>query len=137
MKTANIPATVEIKGHRFVGRYTRQKMKSKDLYCWFHETKRQDYPHASISLSHEHEKWDHFHVSFPIVKDKGGWEEGTESVSYSVHVRIESDVISVDHTTDTSRWKRGGKPLTFADGERTGLQFAGLFFSYAFAQMVD
>jgi len=111
-------------------------MRSKDLYCWFHESK-DDYPHASISLAYEHENWRYFHVSFPVVKDRGGWETGTESVSYSVHVVIDDDVIKIDTTTDTSRWRRDGKPLTFADGERAGLQFANLFFSFAFAQSVD
>jgi len=138
MKTRFIPSTVEIKGQRFVGRYVKREMKSKDLYCWFHDSK-PDYPHASISLSYEHENWRYFHVSFPVTKDKGGWETGTTSVSYSIHVLIdpETDQLTVERQTDTSKWKRDGKRLDFADGERAGLEFAKLFFSHAFAQMVD
>lgn len=138
MLTSKIPDVVEIKGQRFVGRYKRRKMRSKDLYCWFHESK-SDYPHASISLAHEHEHWSYFHVTFPVTKDKGGFETGEETVSYSVHVEIDqsTDVVTVERTTDTARWRRNGKKLCFADGERAGLAFAKLFYSFAFAQMLD
>ena len=138
MLTANIPEVVEIKGQRFVGRYKRRKMRSKDLYCWFHQDK-PDYPHASISLAHEHEHWSYFHVTFPVTKDKGGFETGEETVSYSVHVLInrETDLLTVETSTDTARWKRQGQKLDFADGKRAGLEFAKLFYSFAFAQMRD
>ena len=135
MKTANIPATVNIKGDLFTGEYKKQKMKSKDLYCWFNE-KMVHYPHASIEISHAHEEWTDFHVTFPLTKEKGAWETGVETVSYSVFVRInrETDNITVSHTTDASKWKLSGvNPgfKSFADADRKGLEFAKEFYCAA------
>lgn len=136
MKTAAIPDTVNIRGKIFPGEYKKRKMKSKDLYCWFNQ-ETPHFPHASIEISHTHENWTDFHVTFPLTKEKGGWQEGVETVSYSVYVRIdpETDQITVTHTTDASRWKPSGENpgfVSFADSERRGLQFAKEFYSAAF-----
>jgi hypothetical protein len=111
-------------------------MKSANLYCWFNEEVAH-FPHASIEISHAHEDWVDFHVTFSLTKEKGGWETGTETASYSVFVQInkETDVITVVRTTDSSRWKLSGvNPgfKSFADSERQGLAFAKEFYSAAF-----
>lgn len=135
MKTANIPEIVNIKGDIFSGRYKRRKMRSAKLYCWFNE-EMVHYPHASIEISREHENWVDFHVTFSLMKEKGAWETGVETASYSIYVEInaETDVITVASTTDASRWKLSGvNPgfKSFADSERKGLAFAKEFYSAA------
>jgi hypothetical protein len=136
MKTANIPDAVNIKGNLFAGTYRKRKMKSSNLYCWFNENM-VHYPHASIEISHEHENWTDFHVTFSLTKEKGGWETGVETASYSIFVVIDSetDQITVARTTDTSRWTLSGvNPgfKSFADSDRRGLAFAKEFYSAAF-----
>jgi hypothetical protein len=135
MKTANIKATVNIKGEIFEGAFEKRKMKSHNLYCWFNK-ELDHYPHASIDISGSHEEWSDFHVTFSVTKEKGAWEVGTERASYSVWVKIdeETDQISVDRTTDASRWKLAGKKpgfMNFADADRKALEFAKCFYSAA------
>jgi hypothetical protein len=136
VKTANIKDVVNIKGELFEGAYKKRKMKSENLYCWFNE-KMVHYPHASIEISQQHDEWVDFHVTFSLTKEKGGWETGTETASYSVYVVInkETDAITVSQTTDVSRWRLSGvNPgfKNFADSERKGLEFAKAFYSAAF-----
>ncbi len=136
MKTAHIPDTVNIKGGQFAGTYKKRKMKSDNLYCWFND-QMVHYPHASIDMSHEHENWTDFHVTFSLTREKGGWEEGVMSASYSIFVVIdaETDQITVSRTTNTLGWKLSGvNPgfKSFADSDRKGLAFAKEFYSAAF-----
>ena len=136
MKTASIPEVVNIKGDMFAGTYKKRKMRSANLYCWFNEDM-VHYPHASIDISHEHENWTDFHVTFTLTKEKGGWETGVETASYSIFVEInaQTDQITVSHTTDTRGWRLSGvNPgfKSFADSERRGLAFAKEFYSAAF-----
>ena len=135
MKTADIKDVVNIKGELFEGAYKKRKMKSQDLYCWFNESM-VHYPHASIEISHAHENWTDFHVTFSLVKEKGGWEDGTEQVSYSVWVKIDSetDRISVVDKTDARRWKLAGVNPGFngfADADRKAVEFATCFYAAA------
>jgi hypothetical protein len=136
MKTAAIPEIVTIKGALFPGKYKKRKMKSENLYCWFNEDT-PHYPHASIEISGVHETWTDFHVTFSLTKEKGGWDTGVETASYSVFVKIDqqTDRISVVRTTDASRWRLAGdNPLFkgFADADRKALEFAKEFYSAAF-----
>jgi hypothetical protein len=136
VKTANIKDVVNIKGELFEGAYRKRKMRAENLYCWFNE-KMVHYPHASIEISQQHEEWVDFHVTFSLTKEKGGWETGTETASYSVYVTIdrETDAIAVSRTTDASRWKLSGvNPgfKSFADSDRKALEFAKAFYSAAF-----
>ena len=135
MKTADIRDVVNIRGELFEGAYTKRKMASKDLYCWFNESMAH-YPHASIEMSHEHEEWTDFHVTFSLLKEKGAWEVGTERVSYSVWVKIdrETDRVTAVAKTDASRWKLAGTNpgfKGFADADRKALEFARCFYSAA------
>lgn len=136
MKTANIPKTVTIKGALFPGVYKKRQMKSDNLFCWFNEDMAH-FPHASIEISQTHAEWVDFHVSFSITKERGSWESGTETASYSVFVNIneQTDVITLARTTDTRNWKLSGTNpgfKGFADAERQGLSFAKEFYSAAF-----
>jgi hypothetical protein len=136
MKTAHIPDTVNIKGDQFAGAYKKRKMKSENLYCWFNDDMAH-YPHASIEISHTHDEWVDFHITFSLLKEKGGWDTGTEYASYSVFVKIDrrTDQITVDRTTNTQHWKLSGTNpgfKSFADSERKGLAFAKEFYSAAF-----
>ena len=101
MKTAAIPDIVNINGDLFPGQYKKRRMTPQNLYCWFNE-KMVQFTHASIEISHAHENWTHFHVTFSLTKEKGAWEAGVETVSYHVYVKInlETDQITVSHTTD-------------------------------------
>ena len=134
MKTANIKDVVNIRGELFEGAYRKRKMKSENLYCWFNE-QMVHYPHASIEISQQHEEWVDFHVTFSLTKKKA-WEEGTETVSYSVYVVIDkkTDQITVSRTTDVRSWTLSGvNPgfKSFADSERKALEFAKEFYSAA------
>ena len=136
MKTADIPDIVNIRGNLFPGRYEKRKMRSQDLYCWFNKDMAH-FPHASIEISHVHETWTDFHVTFSLTREKGGWETGVISASYSVFVVIDqqTDQITLSHSTDTRLWKLSGvNPgfKSFADSERRGLAFAKEFYSAAF-----
>jgi hypothetical protein len=136
MKTANIPDVVNIKGALFAGKYEKKKMRAANLYCWFNQSM-VHYPHASIDISHEHENWTDFHVTFSVTKEKGAWETGVETVSYSVFVKInqETDEITVAKTTNASSWTLSGTNpgfKGFADADRQGLAFAKEFYSAAF-----
>jgi hypothetical protein len=136
VKTADIPDTVNIKGSLFPGQYKKRKMRSDNLYCWINE-QMVHFPHASIEISHEHENWADFHVTFSLTKEKGGWESGVETASYSIYVKIDpkTDRLSVSRTTDASRWKLSGTNpgfKSFADSDRKGLEFAKEFYSAAF-----
>ena len=142
VKTRNIPGTVVIQGQLFAGQYVKRPGSRNDLnlYCWFIDNEELGhYPHASIDMSDIHESSTHFHVSFPVTKLKGGWSEGTERVSYSIHVQIdrETDEITVTTKTSANHWKLPEKkvnPWGFADMDRKGLEFAKLFYSAAFFQ---
>ena len=139
MKTSDIPAVVEIKSKLFTGIYRKRSgsLRDTNLFCWFIDNgELGHYPHASIDLSSHHENWEYFHVSFPITKLKGGWSEGIERVSYSIHVQIDrqTDRITVTDKTDASRWKMPEQkvnPWGFADMDRKGLEFAKEFYSAA------
>jgi len=139
MKTSDIPAVVEIKSKLLTGKYKKRSgsLRDKNLFCWFIDNEELGhYPHASIDLASHHENWQYFHVSFPVTKLKGGWSEGIERVSYSIHVQIDrqTDQITITDKTDASRWKlpeKNGNPWGFADMDRKGLEFAKEFYSAA------
>ena len=141
MKTANIPDIVTLKGKLFTGTYRKRagSRNDRNLYCWFNEEGSDNFPHASIDISHHHDDWQYFHVSYPVYKKSGGWSDEMERVSYSVHVEIdpERDTISVVSKTNTSRWKMpesGPGANGFADMDRKALEFAKEFYSAAFFQ---
>lgn len=140
MKTASIPATVELKAGTYTGKFVKRAGSRNDtnLYCWFNEEGDDHYPHASIDLSSLHANWRYFHVTYPVMKKKA-WSDELERVSYSVHVEIdpETDQIKVTSKTNASQWKMPEKrvnSLGFADMDRKALEFAKEFYSAAFLQ---
>ena len=97
MKTASIPATVELKSGTYTGKFTKRAGSRNDpnLYCWFSEESDDHYPHASIDLSGLHANWRYFHISYPVMKKKG-WSDELERRSQEM---ADGTVQSTDWTT--------------------------------------
>ena len=152
MKTASIPATIDITRQPFSGRYVKRpgSRNDKTLYCWFHEDSPDDNPHFSVNINSDQEEWSYFHVTFPMFHmartQSDNWRaRGADTFEqtikrYHIHLDIgaQTDRVTINngHSDDPRGWNRPdtGKKfdMSFADIDRQAVNLGQSFYSIAY-----
>lgn len=149
MNVSDIPAEVKITGGPFTGTFVKRAGSTNDptLSCWFHQTKANQLPHVSVQDDPVQPKWRHFHVTFPIFRETAvksdNWRDKTQKTDivpsrYHVYLAIndETDQVTVASIDSQLGVKLATHPsqvirFSFADMERSGLNFGKWFYSSA------